>query len=251
LPLYLRMRLGDRSMNHYLLIYGNSDSPGQHTDRWLWPLWSHTRHTAPDWTDDRFLWVIGRRRRGDGLRVTALYPLYAHRVESGRDWTSWLWPLIHARSDQTESGRRYQRQFVIPLYFHQKWTGADGALLKELRSLIPLWRSVRREDGSSELSWPHLWWYAENEAVARNWAPLWTLYERRDDGHGTVERRVFWRLWRSRTIEAPGEASADGESIRRTDWEFNFLIGRLSRPPSGPNRLSLLGLEFPLGRAGR
>jgi hypothetical protein len=231
LPLFMKMKRGQYRLQYYFPFYGSAEQPGQKTQAWLWPLVTRTRHTDPDWTQTRILYFLVNIIRGDRPdEKTVVFPFFGDNDSPGRIWRFFAYPFIHDRKDEKQTGARFTRQYIFPFYINERWTDKDGALIKHRRALLPFFRSVKTGDGASESSWLHLWWYTELPGVLRNWAPLWTFYAARDDGHGTVERRVFWRLWRTRSVEGQG-----------TEKEVNFLLGRYHRDLEGRAEWSALG----------
>ena len=233
LPLFFRFHRDPVRIAYYFPFYGVAEGPQEISRAWLWPLFIRTRHTEPDWTQWRIFHFILVGASGEQRRRHTFFPFYSYREQPRQRRRSVCYPIFFDRFDEKETGETYARQYLVPFYLHQRWERANGELIRENRCLTPLFRRVRRADGSTEFSALHLFFFADQPGLLRNWAPLWTLYASRDDGHGRVERSVFHRLWRRRTVEGVG-----------SEWEINLLIGGGRTRLEGGGAVSLLGLEF-------
>jgi hypothetical protein len=237
LPFFINSRVGESELKYIFPFWGQTESPNQKTVTWLWPLYLRTHHTDPDWTQTRILHFIVNFKGGEQIDQKVVFPLFGQQERPQRRSRFALFPFLFERHDQKATGDRFERLYLFPFYANERWIDQEGDLQKHRRGVFPLWRSIQRSDGSREFSAPHLWWYTEQPGILRNWAPLWTLYSSKDDGQGTRERRFFWRLWRSKEIEGVG-----------VEREINFLVGRYRKPIQGPAKMSLLGIEWSLGR---
>ena len=233
LPFFFRMTRGRNKVQYYFPFYGSSERPNQRTDAWLWPLYMRTVNKDPDWTQHRILFFFAIFNSDPEDRRRWVFPFFGKRERPKRESQFMLFPFYFRRGDESETGRRFKRQYFFPFFINERWTDREGDLIKHRRAILPFYRKIERGDGSREMSWPHLWWYVEQPGILRNWAPLWTFYESRDDGRGRRERRVFWRLWRKVDVEGVG-----------SEVEFNFLLGRYHRSLEGERRFSLLGINF-------
>ncbi len=232
LPFYLKMSQGEMNARYYA-VWGESIRPTQRTSAWLWPLYTHTVSLSPEFTRHRVLLFLVDVLRGEGPRRTIVFPFYGRREDERQLRRFVLFPFYSDRRQQLADGGVYTSRYLLPFVVSQRWVDADDRPLRSRFTLAPFYRDIRNADGSSYLSWPHLLPYTEQAGMDRNWAPLWTIYSRRNDGAGTVERRVLGKLWRSRTVEGVG-----------TEREFNFLLGRWRRHLDGGASFSLLGFEL-------
>lgn len=234
LPLFARVDMGNYRLRYYFPVYGRTEQPKVNTTAWFWPLWSRTRHIEPDWDQFNVLWIVLIRQWGDeGYSRFQLFPLYGDRHRPARRERFMLWPIYRGYHEVKSTGETFDRAYLIPLFINQQWISPEGEIEKQHQALLPLYRRVARRDGSVDFSAPHLWWFTDNAGLVRNWSPLWTLYQSHDDGAGTVERRVFWRLWRQRSVEGAGR-----------EYELNLLLLRWHRRLDGTHRWGLCGLEF-------
>ncbi len=179
-----------------------------------WPFFQRSVETDPSGKrvlDQLYLWPLaGVRRRGDDEAYRFL-----------------LWPIVHEnRSGNTRNGRR--SLWVLPFYWSSVSRRA-GETRTVRRQFWPLARFVRNGT-RARLAAPALWPGPLPAPIERNYAPLWRLYMRRDEGD--IHRHDLlwgWAQW-----------STGGGRIREAGL---FPFFRFSR---GPDRtaLSLLGGVF-------
>ena len=186
---------------HRLIVapfYSSTDSPTRQSRSYVGPFFTHTIDRKEN-TDTRGfpwpLWVsqhnltTGERT---GLRLAPFYEntrfgsLHDHFV---------MWPL-YRWSEQDVDSYRYTRSDVFlvvyrniheqqPEYRRERW----------LRTLLPLYR-YSAENESSEFSTPAMFdaVFPHNPMIKLEYAPLWQLYTRQQDGTQPARWSLLWDL---------------------------------------------------------
>lgn len=277
-PLFTRTfsRERDISGTRFFPFYGVMHRESEWSRRFaLWPIWTDVRYGEAE-SDSGGAWmlfpVMGRiktdQQRGwyvlpplvsDVQRLDGSYrrrhlPWPFVQLQDGPVRRRVYWPIWGSRQSETR-----QTGFVCWPF----WLTAavdDGNLAMERRRLIPFWddaRTVQVADGV-EISrhvnlWPLMIWQREgdrslfrtldlwpgvNASADRNWAPYWTLFQRREvAGHVAVD--AAWGLWRTRRTPEGNRAGRlwpllswrQGEAVR--GWRIlGGLIG-LQQDPAG------------------
>lgn len=239
LPFYINSKAGKSQLRYYFPFWGEAKSPNRLTVAWLWPLYTKTESTDPEYTQTRILYFLYNRKKGEEIDKTSYFPVFGESdinepgEEAHLNKRYAFFPFLFERKEQKSTGRRFNRTYFFPFLIDETWRNADGSLYKRREALLPFYRKVQYGDGRKDVSWPHLWWYTELEGVKRNWAPLWTIYAHEEQGPESAETRIFGRLYRSKTL---------GKG--RTEREWNFLIGRYHVAADGEGSFSLFGWEF-------
>jgi len=114
-----------------------------------------------------------------------------------------FWPLVHQRRSGGASKVR-QGLWVLPFYWSAT-TRADGKSTSTYRQLWPLVR-FSRVGKQGRVCFPTLWPGPTPMPIERNYAPLWRLYTRRDEGdlrrNDLLWGLVEWSTRNSRIEEA-------------------------------------------------
>ncbi len=207
----------------------------------LWPFlgYSSDPRRGGFWALD-LPWPLVRIQRGPGEgERTRFWPLYSHSsfVREGLVTTSFLWPIVQLRHDEsllaerdavyvvpfwqswdrldkTASGERSAFRKLWPLFSHERvgeWRA--GALLE----LDPFWRNRLVPRFLTGLFHVYEW---EEEPSFRRERSLLGLY-RRERGRGE-DRRSLAGLWASRRYQE------DGRAVRETALLFGLLRWRVT-----------------------
>jgi hypothetical protein len=173
--------LSERGGSGFLLFpfYGQIDAPHLQS-RWvLPPLFRYSR------TEDqvtRYLpWPFVQWADGEVMK-RYLWPVYGQK-KIGRDRSGFaLWPVVkwEMAGNEAQGWRRWQ---VVPFYRERREWKAGGAAWHSEWKLWPLARGVRSAEGSL---WEvlALWPFERAEAIERNWAPCWRLFQWERDASG-------------------------------------------------------------------
>lgn len=235
-----------------LPLYSLLRSPQRDETTILWPFFSKITDRQEGYEEWHVPWPFVRVARGETRRITRLWPFYSSAVRQTRTDEYLLWPLYLTERDDAEGWRLTRRRI---LYY-----------------LVQDAREERPEEGRSRHrldAWPLFFYEAEGDAatfqalallesflprdaaLARSWAPLWTLYryQRGPDGH-TVSS-LLWNLYRREEAEglfawqlAPLVAYRAEEGAGGPVRDLWLLLG-LVQVHSTPDRRGLRLLYLP------
>jgi len=252
-PFYGRVETGKRSSTGYLLAIYNverNERAGTVERRFLWFVYRHKKRIPPSAEspappeagpaavragDSESTAALAARAKDSPETGWAIFPFYG-AMEGPRKRSGFvLWPFYQSRWDKAKEFE-FKRRYLIPFYSRRERRWNDGTVIRS-EFLLPFFRSGLRRNGSQESRWLHLWWYDRVDGMDRNYAPLWTFYERTFDA-ATGERRT-------RVLQRLFEREAGLEGWKRT--EYNFLVVAGKSTPS-EREFSLLGGFFGLQR---
>ncbi len=215
-------------------FYGQAEYYGHWKKRFvMWPIWTSADFEKTDdggfiffpvtgysrvgeertyWLAPPFFkWLEGPERRA----VNAPWPFFQY--ESGEQdklyfWPVWgarekgatksgffLWPVFHA-SETTLPDRRLNSFRALPFVYADKTTSIEQDLAAEVTArYFKLWPlvSYRREGDASRLRCLELWPLKNTAPVERNFAPLWTIYNRTRAGEN-YETELLWGIYRNK-----------------------------------------------------
>jgi len=234
----------------------------------LWPLYSNI--TLEDQVTHMVVPPFFRYSRGEGHRlIHSPWPFVQY--ESGRDieklyiWPlygtkaienvrrSWaLWPVVQWERLSTPQGDRL-RQWAALVYFYER-DRSRGRDNRHLR-IWPLFehKTVGDQSRTRALAiWPLL----GTREVERNWAPIWTLYERKRLGEAK-ETEYLWGLMRHGNN---GKGSRFFNLFPLVDWQahshnapsfrWSILKGALAYERKGDRRSMRLLYLLRMGDTG-
>lgn len=174
------------------------------------PFFSHAKtDSAERW---RMPWPFYERVVTTNSARRSYWPFYGDD-QSGDDRRRYAaWPLAETFT-LTSKGRRTERSRFFPLYVGETVSekDPDGAWrVKETYTrLWPLY-SRASDAGGSTLRALELSLIRYSGGIERNWAPFWTLYERREQG-GVVSHDALWGLLRC-SRDARAETQTEGRA---------------------------------------
>ena len=224
-PLYGKVDLLDRQSRMLLppffkLEWGETDHLAFHAP---WPILQYVRN--PD--QNRFyVFPLGGRRR----------------IGHDHSWFA-LWPVMSGR--RTERPREIVTQFrFVPFWYYEhvrsrvrpqtepEQPALPAESAESLSRYMRLWPLAlyRRERAHSVTRVPDLWPLRQTPGIERNWAPLWTLYQRERAGDRTLTE-LLWGMVRWKRSDAcrelrifPVVESHHGLDAR--SWRFLYgLLG--------------------------
>jgi len=229
LPFWFKVDHPKRHIAYYFPLYGVSRSDQRVSKAWLWPLFSHTVSTAPSYKKWNVLWFVLSRQKGpDEQRRFYLFNLLGWTNVPGKYVRAHVfWPVLQYRYDlPMEKTPEFERWYALPFYYSWTTRWEDGRRDYH-RTLWPL--ATWGRQGSER------WFRAlqllpckPEDGIARNWAPLWTLYASSSNPEtGVKERRVLGPLYLIRRDHSLDQS------------EFNLLFFQYSRT-GGAKKISLL-----------
>jgi hypothetical protein len=187
-------------------FYITEESPQLSRRFYLWPFFSHVVDRRRGYEEWNFPWPLVRHAQGEYKESRRFLPFYSYE-RSGAIQRRWiLWPVyLQTELDADELIRRRDR-ILFFLFSHTDERQTFKGETYERQKRIALWPLFffEREKGVSHLRVfsllaPIL---PENEAIRRNWSPLWSIYQRKWDRQGNEVSSLFWNLyWKERRGE--------------------------------------------------
>lgn len=193
-PFYTQVRYeypGSRGSGFILFpLYGHIKLEDQET-WWLIP--PFFRYTRGEKMNRVYMpWPFIQRDTGETERLV-VWPLYGYRKYEGNQRVFIAWPIVWHERNQRGTEQR-EAWMVVPFYFHSVTAEAGAPPRKRYVKFWPFF-SYRRDGNASKFRMLELWPLADNGAVERNWAPLWTLYSSVRVGEN-VDRELLWGFHR-------------------------------------------------------
>lgn len=199
-------------------------------------------------------WPLFQRRTGE-VQQTWLWPFWGRKSMRGVQSGFFLWPIVtYSRIDRGDM--IYSQRFVLPFYYSDQMRRRlpdepimdldapvpRGTLVNNYQKLWPL-ISYRREGDESRFRMLDLSPLKDSAPIERNYAPLWTLFEKVRVG-GKSDTELLWGLYR-RQRRGPEETytsifpvinwartETEDESYRR----WSILKGLIGYERQGTNR---------------
>lgn len=235
-------------------LYLAEDSPGLSARTYLWPFFSHLENRTKGYEEWNFPWPLFRLSRGEYKEGIKLLPFYADERtgDSRKRW--FLWPLFKIEETRSEAFRRRRDRVLFFLFSRlEEFRGEEEAPRKRRTALWPLFTFEEVEGVGHFYAFSLLEpFFPENEGLARNWAPLWRLYQRKWDRRGNEISSFLWHLyWKERrggdlAVELFPLFSYFGEEGRGFDFRLLKGLVRLHSGEDG-GRLHFLYLPWGFG----
>lgn len=245
-PLFSRTsgKKGEHSFRA-LPFYAEAEREGEWTKRYVaWPIWSSITYERPGAQGYAYVLfpIFGRvnmenqqswmvlpplirwstsSRGSEGYlpwpfiqysagRTDKLYvwPLWGRKRNEFGSYRFWLWPIVTSQ-DEGAGGKRTERLRILPfVYSDRESTVASNAPAQVTDRHLSIWplASYSRTGEESRFRSLCLWPLKNTSPVERNFAPLWTIFDRTRTERG-VNTDVLWGLahWGGQTN---GTASA-------------------------------------------
>ena len=155
-------------------------------------------------------WPFIQIASGD-IEKLYFWPIWGHKRAYGSPYTFFLWPIVRYW-EQMDGGIRGDQLMIMPIWYSKTNIkpadnkGTIKPVVVERQSKCWPFYNYTREKDKSRLGIPALCPFRSIEAIERNYAPLWTLYTRQQNG-ALVEDDVLWGLFRHR--RGPGERQVE------------------------------------------
>ena len=182
-------------------LYVGTDSPVYSSHTYLWPFFNHVEDRRKDYEEWDFPWPLFSLSRGSYKNGIRLLPLYAdERTGSGRKrW--FLWPIYKIEEAHTDVYDR-RRDRILWFLFSDMNEQLKGESLPRVHrvALWPLF-TYEEDNGVSHFSTLSILepFFPENEAIARDWGPLYHIYQHNWDRDGNEVSSLLWNLyWKER-----------------------------------------------------
>jgi len=152
-------------------------------------------------------------------------PFYIRTADKHGSTLSLLWPFFWWRNEHGKD--RLLRSFRFVPFF---WSEHERRGDRERSAFLiwPLFRRIRRLDGSVLGHFPTFLMTSRNNWWERHFAPFLRLLEYRRDREGTLDVRLLWRLVRWR--------SGPRDRFAEVAWLFSWYKGRRGRPGAEGDR---------------
>ncbi len=182
------------------------------------PFFSHVRG-EDGYRALRAPWPFIRQTDDGDERQRHWWPFYGTTTNAlRRDWYA-LWPIVS--STRAELPREQIRQFAIHPFYYQETRlerprpdAGDAPVTDRYRRVWPLF-SWQRGAAGSQVRVPELTLFRRSAAIERNWAPLWSLFVRRERADGARVTDLLWGL-------AAWGHDADGRRFLQLLWALRF-----------------------------
>jgi hypothetical protein len=171
-----------------------------------------------------------RNRDSDLMTGFAFFPFYKKMSAPDKFRQFVAWPFFFRYRDRFRE-YDFNRTYLIPFYSSQERVWRDGAVSRS-RFFLPFFRSSLRRDGQRHRHWLHLWWYDSVAGLDRNYAPLWTFYEK-DSNPATGRKNI-------RVLK--GLYEYDRQPGGWTRKSFNLLVFSTESTPERADTSLLWGL---------
>jgi len=179
-------------------FYSRIDSPTQESRAYVGPFITHTIDRTANTETRGFPWPLWMSQYNlttgerTGLRLAPFYEdmrsgnLHDHFV---------LWPLYRWKEQETDAYRYTRSDVMLMVYRNIHEQQPDYRRERWLRTLVPLYR-YSAENESSEWSAPALFdaVFPRNPMIKLEYAPLWQLYTRQQDGTQPARWSLLWDL---------------------------------------------------------
>ena len=177
----------------------------------LWPLFKYEHSRRDNYREWDFPWPFLRYGKGDEKSVVQVFPLFGRKENPTRESGYFFWPIFWYYHEK--EGGDYQKKtdhfLILSKEETQKWP-KEGTEAYTLR-IWPFLHYSRGKEGQEHYYLPALV-PVEEEGYDRNWAPLLSLYEYRQNPHGASEAKFLWGFYTHRS------------SSLRELYELSFLL---------------------------
>jgi hypothetical protein len=174
-------------------FYAREDNTRRTYRAVLWPFFTYENNRARNFVERGMPWPFVVIARGD-IERTQYWPLYGRRKAGDTETTFIAWPFWSRRSE-TANGIQEREMKLLPVYDAKtRLSEEDDVLYHKVRAW-PLWRFRRYEDGSTYFRSLALLWFDDEQGFERQYAPLWSLYERSTTPDGEKRTYALWRFF--------------------------------------------------------
>jgi hypothetical protein len=163
----------------------------------LWPFFSHYVNHAKGEEEWNFPMPFVRVTWGEYRHGNRFLPFYADESVGSNRKRWFLWPIFKIEETHTEIFDRRRERILFFLYSDlSEKLKEDVEPYKRRVALWPLFSYQKIK----HVSHFHLLalmepFFPENNAMERNWSPLWRLYQRKWDDNGNSVSTLLWNLY--------------------------------------------------------
>ncbi|MFQ5664968.1 MAG: hypothetical protein ACE5I7_00900 [Candidatus Binatia bacterium] len=202
-PFYISYERHFRRLEHERRLilfpfYARIDAPGKRSRSYFGPFLTHTidrKKRTETWGFPWPLWV-SRRDLATGKRTgLRLAPFYGDTHFGDLHSQFVMWPAYRWETQETETYRHRRRDALLLLYRDVEQVQPAYGHRRHLRTLFPLYRALD-EDGDSQFGMLGLLdaLFPLNPTIKLQYAPLWQLYTREQQGASPARWSLLWDL---------------------------------------------------------
>lgn len=162
--------------------------------------------TSPGFREVHCPWPFVQYRNRDGDKKLYLWPLWGTKQNGPVRSSFFLWPIVGTRHvEKASTTRKHFR--VVPFFFADSTTRHETSTEEDLDSTAEevtgrywkLWplASYRRQENDRRFRLLELWPLKHTGPIDRNYAPIWTLYQRESNGT-SMQEEFLWGLYNRR-----------------------------------------------------
>jgi len=228
-------------------FYAATDSPNRTSRSYLWPFFGYTDDRAKKWHETDYFYPFIRTVRGEGRDTDVFLPFYA-KITTGDRQTHWYgWPFYRHEEWRSKIFNRDEDRVLYFLYRASTESWPKDGSSRQRTTMWPLFLYSRTPEGVRSFSFPApVESILDRDAIEKEWAPLWRIYQRKWDGQGHSASSFLWNLfWHERRGEdlAYEVFPFVRYSAEKSDTDLKLLKGLVRYKTEGPGReLSLFWL---------
>lgn len=259
LPFYANFKRPNIRLKTYFPFYGRLEVGDRVSEGYVLALYNRETNTRLGYREDRYLLFIVRRRvplpgfEPDPEKPKTTYgggvfPFYTRTQNPKRISKNIIWPFHQYRVSRYDD-YTFKRSYVVPFFSSQQKLFSDGRE-NHSKYVFPIFRTRKTLDDQVHKSYLHLFVYTYAAPMDRNWAPLWTYWEKEEnlqtgrrtirvlkemsryerDEDGNVQRRfnlpgIDYHHFRSSDGETSGSTKLLwGAAERRRDEKSGFRM---------------------------
>lgn len=201
-PIYFKYRLkldtaNPVHKNYVFPFYLEHESPRETRRTVLWPFFNYRDDRVKDYRQWDYPWPLFRTTVGRDYHGQRLLPFYSDetRGETRKRW--FLWPIYKIEQTETDLFQTRRDRVLFFLYSNLTETrSGETGVRKKRVSLWPLFTYDRIKGVSHFRTLSILEpFFPENESIQRNWEPLWRIYQKKWDKHGSSATSILWNLY--------------------------------------------------------
>jgi hypothetical protein len=197
-------------INMVFPLYVSSSSSKRISRSVFWPFFTYTRDENDNYTQWDFPWPIFQWAEGENKSIFRIFPLYGRKYWDGVERGYILFPLywyVHEEDDTRQ--RVADRYLLLSKYETEIWKN-EGKQSQRIR-VWPFFYYRQEKEGEIYEYWPVLL-PVDFEGFERNWVPLLSLYDYRQNSRGERESKFLWGVYVHR------------ENAHRKLYELSFLL---------------------------
>jgi hypothetical protein len=178
-------------------FFVSEDSPEISSRTVLWPFFSHRVSHAEGYEEWNFPMPLFRVTRGEARHGNRFLPFYADEYAGSNRKRWFAWPFYKIEETHTEIFDRRRDRILFFLFsaLEEKLKVEDEPH-KQRVACWPLFSYQKIKNVSHfYLLAPLEPFFPDNQALERNWSPLWRLYQTKWDDSGNSASTLLWNLY--------------------------------------------------------